>query len=55
MQAIVKVIIALLFSHMSVSEPVKEGHQEKADLQKTMILKKNGCASANILSEHQLI
>ncbi len=55
MQAFVKVIVALLFSHMSVSEPIKEDRKEKADFQKTMIIKKSNCASAGILTEHQLI
>lgn len=55
MQTIVKVIIALLFSHISVSEPIKEDQNEKADLHKTLIIKKNSCVSIETLSENQLI
>ena len=55
MQTIVKVIIALLFTHMSVSEPVKEDRKEKKDLQKTTIIKKSSCTSIVSWSEHQLI
>ncbi len=55
MQTIVKVIIALLFSHISVSEPVKEDQKEKADLHNTLIIKKNSCVSMETLSENQLI
>jgi hypothetical protein len=55
MQTIVKVIIALLFSHMSVSEPVKEDQKEKADFHKTQIIKKNSCVSVYDVPENQLI
>ncbi len=55
MQTIVKVIIALLFSHLSISEPVKEDQKEKADFHKTQIIKKNSCVSVYTLPDKQLI
>ncbi len=55
MQTFVKIIVALLFTHMSVSDTVKVDRKEKKELQNTSIIKKSSCTSTNTWSQHPLI
>ena len=55
MQTIVKIIIALLFSHFSVSEPVEEKKEEVAKELSTFVIEANNCASLNSISPDHLI
>ena len=55
MQTIVKIIIAMFFSHLSVSEPVEEKKQEVAKELSTFVIEAKNCASLNSVSPDHLI
>lgn len=55
MQTIVKIVIALLFSHISVSEPVEEKKEEVVKAQITFIKQSNSCVSVDIAFDDQII
>ena len=45
MQTIVKIFIALIFSHISVSETAKEPKDDKTKIEASIKIKINSCAS----------
>ena len=55
MQTIVKILIAFFFSHITISEPVKEKKEEVAKIRTTLILKSNSCATEAKLNDSHLI
>lgn len=55
MQTIVKFIIALLFSHISVSEPVEDKQEKVSKIQIQVISKSNSCATLQQLNQDNII
>ena len=54
MQTIVKIFIALIFSHISVSEAPKESKDEKNKVQASISIKINSCAAVEETESYHL-
>ena len=52
MQTIVKILVALFFSHFAASEPVEVKKEEIAEVQTTIKAKVNSCPTSYLLTDN---